>query len=198
MQALAKVGMKTVTISPFGQRHAAWHWYAGFNEIYNTGKNGMERADEIVPLALDWLDRNGKDDNWFLHLNLWDPHTPFRTPLDFGDPFAADPIPDWLTEESGSGVGTASARTARRSRMDCLPVAMPEYPRHPEVIDSMEAVRRWVDGYDTGVRYADEWFGKLIAKLKALGIYDADDHRRERRSRRKYRRTQRLGRSSNG
>ena len=60
MQALAKVGMKTVTFSPFGQRHAAWHWYAGFNEIHNTGKNGLESADEIMPLALDWLDRNGK------------------------------------------------------------------------------------------------------------------------------------------
>ena len=49
---------------------------------------------------------------------------------------------------------------------------MPKYPRHPDVIDSMDAVRRWIDGYDTGVRYADEWFGRLVAKLKALGIYD--------------------------
>ena len=172
MRALAKVGMKTATISPFGQRHAAWHWYAGFNEIYNTGKNGMERADEIVPLALDWLDRKGQEDNWFLHVNLWDPHTPFRTPHDFGDPFAADPIPGWFTEavweQSWNGFGPHSPQEPS----GFTPLAMPEYPRHPEVIDSMEAVRRWVDGYDTGVRYADEWFGKLIARLKALGIYD--------------------------
>lgn len=172
MQALAKVGMKTVTFSPFGQRHSAWHWYAGFNEIHNTGKNGMERADEIAPLALDWLDRNGKADNWFLHINLWDPHTPFRTPLDYGDPFANDPLPGWLTEEvwqrSWNGFGPHSPQEVN----GLFETTTPAYPRHPDVIDSMDAVRRWVDGYDTGVRYADDWFGRLMAKLKDIGIYD--------------------------
>jgi choline-sulfatase len=33
MSALRRAGMKTVTVSPFGERHAAWNWYAGFSEI---------------------------------------------------------------------------------------------------------------------------------------------------------------------
>lgn len=172
MQALNKVGMKTVTISPFGQRHAAWHWYANFSEIHNTGKNGLERADEVVPVALDWLDRNGSSDDWFLHINMWDPHTPFRTPLDYGNPFENDPLPDWLTEEvwqrSWAGYGPHSPQEPN----GLSEYETPLYPRHPDVIDSMQAVRAWVDGYDTGVRYADEWFGKIIAKLRALGIYE--------------------------
>jgi arylsulfatase A-like enzyme len=36
----------------------------------------------------------------------------------------------------------------------------------------MDAVRRWIDGYDTAVHYADAWFGKLVAKLKEIGIYE--------------------------
>jgi choline-sulfatase len=70
----------TVSVSPFAERHAAWWFYSGFREMYNTGKFGSERADEIVPVALDWLDRNQDRDNWFLHVNVWDPHTTFRTP----------------------------------------------------------------------------------------------------------------------
>ncbi|MEX0653216.1 MAG: sulfatase-like hydrolase/transferase, partial [Phycisphaeraceae bacterium] len=35
---LQKAGLHTAMISPFGQRHAAWQFYAGFHEIHNTGK----------------------------------------------------------------------------------------------------------------------------------------------------------------
>src|SRR5690349_1376835 len=33
MHCLRQAGLKTVTVSPFGERHSAWHWYAGFSEI---------------------------------------------------------------------------------------------------------------------------------------------------------------------
>lgn len=172
MQALAKLGMKTVTISPFGQRHAAWHWYAGFNEIYNSGKNGNEIADEVVPTAIDWLDRNGSDEDWFLHVNVWDPHTPYRTPMEYGEPFADDPIPEWMTEDMWQkcwdGFGPHSPQEANGLYVRDFP----EFPRSLSVIDSMDAVRQWVDGYDTGVQYADMWFGKLVDKLKDMGIYE--------------------------
>ncbi|MCP4004467.1 MAG: sulfatase-like hydrolase/transferase [bacterium] len=38
--------------------------------------------------------------------------------------------------------------------------------------DSMDAVRRMYDGYDTGIRYADEHVGRLINKLSDLEILD--------------------------
>ncbi len=46
---LKNIGFHTVTVSPFGERHSAWWFYAGFNEVYNPGKSGLERADEVVP-----------------------------------------------------------------------------------------------------------------------------------------------------
>src|SRR3954468_5605167 len=58
MWCLRQLGLKTATISPFGERHSAFHGYAGFSEIYNTGKGGIERADEIFPVAEQWLKRN--------------------------------------------------------------------------------------------------------------------------------------------
>ena len=57
------------------------------------------RAPQVAPLAIDWIARNGRAENWFLHVNLWDPHTPYRTPASFGNPFRDQPLPSWYTEE---------------------------------------------------------------------------------------------------
>jgi hypothetical protein len=59
--------MKTVTISPFAERHSAWWFHAGFTETYNTGKCGAESAEDVTPTVLKWIEQNGKDVNWFLH-----------------------------------------------------------------------------------------------------------------------------------
>lgn len=173
MRCLRNAGLKTVTISPFGERHSAWWWYANFSEIYNPGKGGLERADEVTPLAIDWLKRNGGADNWFLHVNLWDPHTPYRTPEDFGDPFRNDPLPAWLNEEvrraHWEGCGPHCAREVRGYG----PVPHENrWPRQPAEIASMEDVRKLFDGYDTGVRFADEHIGHHLEMLAGLGVLE--------------------------
>ena len=96
VRQLQKMGFHTVCMSPFGQRHGSMWFYAGFNEIHNTGQGGMESAETVMPIATDWFERNAAKDQWFVHLNLWDPHTPYRAPANFGDPFKDDPLPKWL------------------------------------------------------------------------------------------------------
>jgi len=177
MNQLVKAGYYTATISPFGERHDGYHWYAGFREIHNTGGGGNELAEQVSPVVLDWLDRKGKDDNWFLHFNVWDPHTPYRTPESFGNPFADDPLPAWLTEEvrarHWAGVGPHSAREVPGfSDAEGMGRDPDRYPRQPLQADSMDAVRAMFDGYDCGVRYADEHIGRVLAKLEQLGIAD--------------------------
>ena len=173
MSALRQAGYHTATISSFGERHAVWHWYAGYNEIINPGYGGHDRADQVNPLARDWLTRNGQNDNWFLHVNYWDPHTPYRTPTEFGNPFANDPLPDWLTEEvrqkAWDGFGPHSAQEVHGyGRED----DHTRFPRLPENLDTMDAVKQWIDGYDVGIRYADEHIGQLFTLLKEMGIWE--------------------------
>jgi len=173
MSALRRVDFKTVTVSPFGERHSAWHWYAGYNEIYNPGKGGIEMADDVTPIALDWIRRNGRSDGWFLHVNYWDPHTPYRTPEDFGNPFADDPLPAWLTEEvwqrGWDGFGPHSPQEPHGWGSETV---YQRYPRVPAQLDSMEAVKQWIDGYDVGIRYADEHVGRLLNGLADAGVLD--------------------------
>jgi choline-sulfatase len=173
MVLLRSLGFRTVTVSSFGERHAAWPWFAGWSEVYNPGKRGLERADEVIPIALDWLDRQGRDDNWFLHINVWDPHTPFRTPADYDNPFADEPLPEWFTESMWrrcwEGYGPHSPQEANGFGTEDLRRL---YPRHPSQIDSMATVREWVDGYDAGIRYADDFIGQVFHKLHDLNIFD--------------------------
>ncbi len=173
MTALRNAGFYTVTVSPFGERHSAWQWYAGYLEVYNPGKGGMEIADDVTPLALDWIRRNAHRDNWFLHVNYWDPHTPYRTPDEFGNTFADDPLPDWLTEQvrqrCWEGYGPHSAQEPYGWGGDTF---YQKYPRLPAQIDSMRAVKMWIDGYDVGIRYADEHVGRLLNALADAGVLD--------------------------
>ncbi|HRJ71721.1 MAG TPA: sulfatase [Terrimicrobiaceae bacterium] len=171
---LQRLGFHTAMISPFGQRHAAWHIYAGFHEIHNTGGNGLESAEDVQPVVDRWLADHAADDQWFLHLNYWDPHTPYRVPMSFGEPFAGDPLPEWLNDEAlirrhGKLAGPRTALDFGGMYHDAV---RPEYPRYPGKVTDLASLRRVIDGYDTAVRYVDAHVGRILDALKAAGVYD--------------------------
>ncbi len=170
--ALQDAGFHTAQISPFGQRHAARQFYAGFNEIHNTGKGGLESAEEVQPVVMKWLEDNEEKDNWYLHVNYWDPHTPYRTPEGFGEPFADEPLPEWLTDEVFEkhlqNIGPHSAREI--SMFD--DTEDPEFPKAPGSITDRAGLRRMIDGYDNGIKHADDQIGQIIEFLKKTGQYD--------------------------
>ena len=174
MASLRRAGYRTATVSTFGERHSAWHWYAGFQEIFNHGTMGQESAHDVLPYAEDWLARHAREDRWFLHVNLWDPHTPYRVPLEYGEPFATLPPPDWLTDEL-----LATHRASYGPHSACEPTGWgvdervaKRYPRMPQEIDSLGTFKRWIDGYDTGIHYADAHVARLLDALEAAGVRD--------------------------
>ena len=57
---------------------------------------GLENADKMYPPAQQWLQTNGKKDNWFFHLNFCDPHIPYDHPASYGNPFQNEPINNWI------------------------------------------------------------------------------------------------------
>jgi arylsulfatase A-like enzyme len=165
-------GMRTVSVSPFAERHSSWWFYAGFSEMHDTGEHGNEVADDVVPIALDWLGRNGADDNWYLHVNVWDPHTPYRTPEDYGNPFENDPPPEWMTDEIIAAHRDSYGPNSASEVRNYWDLTESPFPREPKQMLSTADFTQWIDAYDVGIHYADMWLGRLMAKLEELGIAD--------------------------
>ncbi len=169
---LRAAGLHTTFIGGFAERHAAWPFYAGFAEIHDTGKNGMESAEEVTPTALDWIERNAGRKDWYLQVNYWDAHTPYRAPQGFGDPFADQPLDTWITPEILQAQRQmCGPHTPREINMYDNHVEA-RYPRHPGELESMADVRRLFDGYDCGIAYMDNHIGQLFDKLKEQGAWD--------------------------
>ncbi len=173
---LKRCGLYTASISSFAERHGAWWFAAGFNEcLSTTNKRGLEIADEVTPVALDWLERNKNRDNWFLHMHLWDPHTPYRTPASEGEPFKNEPVPQlsWMNEELLAyqrqhevGQHTACEVNGYNDQVN------EDQPRQLGAINSVEDFVKNINEYDTGVWYADKHVGIILDKLKKMGIYE--------------------------
>lgn len=171
---LGRAGLHTASISSFPLRHGAHWWSGGFRESMDLAAGyGLERADQVLPGALDWLDRRGRAEDWFLHVHLWDPHTPHNAPASFGNPFADDPVPAWHDESVRAAnwelPGPHSAQEPWGFRPDEW--GQPG-PRSPWNLAGSEEVKQLFDGYDVGVRYADEALGVLANHLADLGVLD--------------------------
>ncbi|MFT8316525.1 MAG: sulfatase, partial [Clostridium sp.] len=169
---LRKAGYKTISISPFAERHSSWTFYAGFSEIHNTGKRGRESAEEISPTVFEWLDNNAEKDNWFLHINYWDPHTPYRAPEEFGNPFENDPIDSWYTEKlvkkHVKSIGPHSALDLNMYD----DYQKPDKPRAIGKFTDLNGLKKYIDGYDCGIKYMDDNIADIVKVLKEKGIYD--------------------------
>lgn len=169
---LRRQGFRTVSISPFAERHSAFHFYAGFSEMYNTGKGGGESAEEVTPTVLDWLHRNADTDDWFLQLNYWDAHIPYRAPESFGNPFADQPAPDWLTDELIQHHRAMPGQFTARETHVWDSERFARYPRYPGEIRDREDFRALIDGYDCGIAWMDQHVGQLLAALDEAGLYE--------------------------
>ncbi|MDA0333804.1 MAG: sulfatase [bacterium] len=169
---LQKAGFHTAMISPFGQRHAAHQFYAGFHEIHNTGQGGMEPVEVVQPVVERWLQQHVAEDNWYLHVNFWDIHTPYRTPQDYGNPFEDEPVAMDFTDER---IEQHVARYGPHSAQDLGMYTdnnVDKFPRLPLRITDRATLKQWIDGYDVAIHYVDAQIGKIVARLKAAGVYD--------------------------
>ncbi|NQT59861.1 MAG: sulfatase [Bacteroidetes bacterium] len=167
-----ELGLHTCFIGGFGARHSSWNFYAGFREIFDTGMGGQESAEHVTPHVLDWIERKAEEDDWYLHINYWDPHTPHRTPAEFGNPFKEDPIPEWLTQEKiDRDMKVPGPHTIQDISM-YDDKTNPKFPRQVGHVRNLDEMKQLIDGYDCGIRYMDDHIGMLFRKLEEKGILD--------------------------
>ncbi len=93
--------------------------------------------------AIEFLDNNGKQDNWHLHLEVFDPHEPFVCPKKYTD----------MYNDSWDGLYHF------------------DWPNYAPVSESDEAVEHIKKSYYGVLTMADAWLGKLLDKMDELDMW---------------------------
>ena len=125
--------------------------FGGLDEKYLPYMISREHqpAESDMPLAkcmasaFEFLDTNANADNWFCHLECFDPHEPFWSPERFQsrrDSGYRGPILDW--------------------------------PRYDKVSESAEEIEELRNNYAALVEMCDEYFGRLLNHMDEHSLWD--------------------------
>ncbi|MVO98411.1 sulfatase [Paenibacillus lutrae] len=166
---LREAGYRTVTFSSFGDRHHAWWYFAGWNEVHtHTLKEGNEDADEVNAAVIPWLRSHGTEENYFLHIQYWDPHTLYTYPQEFAEQWREHPAKPYPTEEEiAAHQADRFPHSAAYLHTDrVFPATMPNR------IANREDYIDLLNGYDGGISYMDKHVGEIVQTLHELGIQD--------------------------
>ena len=93
--------------------------------------------------AIEWLENNKEADNWFLQVEIFDPHEPFYCTDKYREVYSDSydgPIFDW--------------------------------PSYDEVHESPEAIEHIRKCYAGLLTMTDHWVGKICDRLDSLGLWD--------------------------
>ena len=175
-QWLRAHGYYTASVSMFADRHGAYAFLGNFREsIRASEETNDEDARDVNRVAQDWLRRHGRDDNWFLHVNYWEPHTPYLISAEWVERAAeSGPSPPWPDE---AAVREHAEIYGPRSALDLhytgVPNSSSPVPHSmPDAVRSREDVVALMNGYDAAVMYWDEHLGAVLRTLEELGIAD--------------------------
>ncbi len=169
---LRQHGYRTVTFSSFADRHQALWFNGGWSEAHtHTLKKGGEVAEEVNASVLPWLRAHGADDNWFLHVQYWDPHRNYTVAPEWIDRIASDPPPDW---PDAAAIEAHQANPGPFTATELFPFSATgsPVPAMPDQVANRDDFKQFVDGYDGAIRYMDDQIGQLFATLADHGVLD--------------------------
>lgn len=173
-QHLQRHGYYTSAISMFAERHRAYFFLGNFREsVRATDRLTDETAEEINEYAFDWLRRHGRDQNWYLHLTYWDPHTNYLQPVEWTRRAAeSGPPPQWpdQAEIQRQHQQNYGPRTALDLHYAWGPRPSPVPHNMPDAINDRQDFEHLINGFDGSIMYWDHHFGKLLDLLGELGI----------------------------
>ena len=143
-ELLAAKGVPTGAVIGNGNAASAFGLAQGFTEFADTVTHwkGLPTADEVVDLALPFVERHAKE-RFFLFVFMVDTHDPYHAPGDFETRYVTNPeVP--------------LVRTPHWEIGDYSP----------------EQVQRMKETYDGAIAYTDRALGRFFGRLKELGVYD--------------------------
>ncbi|MFQ6331285.1 sulfatase [Nocardia sp. CWNU-33] len=173
-QALQFGGYHTAAITVFAERHRAYYFHGNFREsIRATANWGDEDAADVNRAAIDWISRHADQDNWYLHLTYWEPHTNYTQPVQWTRRMAeSGPVRSWPDSET---IAAHAEIYGPRSALDLNYTMMgsgrsPVPHNMPDAITCRADFEHLINGFDGAIAYWDHHFGQLMAALEELGI----------------------------
>lgn len=158
---LQKKNIKCASISSFYKHdhgmETGWFAYA-FDERFDPNpfrKCQMDSAEDVNKIALPWLEQN-KDQDFFLHIHYWEPHTPYDLPKEKHEAFLKNKPWNYPTKKMKEDhVKNFYAQGASRFG-----------------IDTVKGLEEFMNTYDAQIFEADLHLGRVIQKLEELNILD--------------------------
>ncbi|MDI2132946.1 sulfatase family protein [Yinghuangia seranimata] len=173
-QQLVNGGYYTAAVSVFAERHRAYFFHGNFREhIRATDRSDDEDAADVNRAAFKWIADHAADDDWYLHLTYWEPHTPYTQPVEWTRKMSeSGPPPQWPDEEAVAGhaeiYGPHSALDLHWNGF--VPPKSPVPDNMPDRVASRADFEHLINGFDGAIAYWDDHFGRLMALLEELGI----------------------------
>jgi len=134
-----------VMTSEFAQAFDQFHDLP--REVEYPDKYRYPRADQVVDMAIEWIDDAGPDESYLLYLHIMDPHFPHFLDEDAAEFFGEDYYAAERFDDKGMPTDLSRVLTGRdRAYMDAL--------------------------YDGSLKYTDRELGRLFDHLDDEGLFD--------------------------
>lgn len=132
-------GSRTYCYSKYRHQHLA-------NMEYRDPEDDRSYSSiQCIESAREFIERNHRDDNWHLHLELFDPHEPFDCPREYLDEY----VDTWTGP----------------------PATCPDYAPLDEK-DTPEAVAHFQKAYAATLTMADHWLGMLFGVMDKYDMWN--------------------------
>lgn len=164
-------GYDTISFSNFADRHNAFWFMCGWSEFHTPNlKGGFETAEEVNDCVLPWLRQNAAREDYFLHINYWDAHRPYRMDASWADRFADTQVTQaWPDEETiQAHQRIRGPFTAQGQWHD----GVSPCPLMPGSVSSRKDFEHMVTGYDASIAYVDHHLGIVLDELDRQDVLD--------------------------
>ncbi|MGF6881312.1 arylsulfatase A-like enzyme [Nocardia sp. GAS34] len=172
-QYLGLCGYYTAAISSFAERHRAHYFLGNFRESMRaTPEFGDEPANAVTDKAIEWIAGHQDEENWYLHLTYWDPHTDYLQDREWTErAAAAGPAPAWPDQAAiDAHQDIYGPRTARDLHYATVPRKSRVPHNMPDQIADRADFEHLINGYDGGIMFWDHHFGRLRDAIAELGL----------------------------
>jgi arylsulfatase A-like enzyme len=164
-------GIKPVCFSNFPDRHNAYWFMCGWEEFHMINlKGGWETGEEVNAKVLPWLQANASKDNFYLHINYWDAHRPYKMDVSWAEKFRDFPVAQSWPDEAA--IAEHQSVTGPFTCHGQFPQDKSPFPLMPGAINNRRDFETMLTAYDAAISYVDHYIKQVLDELKRQGVYD--------------------------